>query len=81
MPNTQELFSDQALPNGRFAISPEKEVERNWKPDWFATRRFAGYGFAEGRVQLVVVKAEKGGALIDQASSFLKEHMPIHSNT
>ena len=32
--------------------------------------------FAEGRVQLVVVKAEKGGALIDQPISFLKEHMP-----
>ena len=70
-----ELFSDQALPMD-VRISPEKEVTKHLS----RLIRYPGalqvMEFAEGRVQLVVVKAEKGGALIDQPISFLKEHMP-----
>ncbi|BFM50115.1 Trk system potassium transporter TrkA [Marinomonas sp. THO17] len=70
-----ELFSDQALPMD-VRISPEKEVTKHLS----RLIRYPGalqvMEFAEGRVQLVVVKAEKGGPLIDQPISFLKEHMP-----
>lgn len=70
-----ELFCDQALPMD-VRISPEKEVTKHLS----RLIRYPGalqvMEFAEGKVQLVVVKAEKGGPLIDQPISFLKEHMP-----
>lgn len=70
-----ELFCDQALPMD-VRISPEKEVTMHLS----RLIRYPGalqvMEFAEGRVQLVVVKAEKGGPLIDQPISYLKEHMP-----
>ncbi|MEP2617489.1 MAG: Trk system potassium transporter TrkA [Marinomonas sp.] len=70
-----ELFCDQAMPMD-VRISPEKEVTKHLS----RLIRYPGalqvMEFAEGKVQLVVVKAEKGGPLIDQQISFLKEHMP-----
>ncbi|MBJ7536359.1 Trk system potassium transporter TrkA [Marinomonas transparens] len=70
-----QLFCDQALPMD-VRISPEKEVTKHLS----RLIRYPGalqvMEFAEGRVQLVVVKAEKGGPLIGQPISFLKEHMP-----
>lgn len=70
-----ELFCDQAIPMD-VRISPEKEVTKHLS----RLIRYPGalqvMEFAEGRVQLVVVRAETGGPLIDQPISFLKEHMP-----
>lgn len=70
-----QLFCDQALPMD-VRISPEKEVTKHLS----RLIRYPGalqvMEFAEGKVQLVVVKAEKGGPLVDQPISFLKEHMP-----
>lgn len=70
-----ELFSDQALPID-VRISPEKEVTKHLS----RLIRYPGalqvMEFADGKVQLVVVKAEKGGPLIDQPISYLREHMP-----
>ncbi|MBJ7554893.1 Trk system potassium transporter TrkA [Marinomonas spartinae] len=70
-----ELFSDQALPID-VRISPEKEVTKHLS----RLIRYPGalqvMEFANGKVQLVVVKAEKGGPLIDQPISYLREHMP-----
>ena len=70
-----ELFNDQALPID-VRISPEKEVTKHLS----RLIRYPGalqvMEFADGKVQLVVVKAEKGGPLIDQPISYLREHMP-----
>ncbi|SBS24845.1 Trk system potassium uptake protein TrkA [Marinomonas spartinae] len=70
-----ELFSDQALPID-VRISPEKEVTKHLS----RLIRYPGalqvMEFANGKVQLVVIKAEKGGPLIDQPISYLREHMP-----
>ncbi|ADZ89318.1 Trk system potassium transporter TrkA [Marinomonas mediterranea] len=70
-----KLFSDAALPID-VRISPEKEVTKHLS----RLIRYPGalqvMEFAEGKIQLVVVKAETGGPLIDQPISFLKEHMP-----
>ncbi|TDO97408.1 Trk system potassium transporter TrkA [Marinomonas balearica] len=70
-----KLFSDTALPID-VRISPEKEVTKHLS----RLIRYPGalqvMEFAEGKVQLVVVKAETGGPLIDQPISYLKEHMP-----
>lgn len=69
------LFNDQAIPMD-VRISPEKEVTKHLS----RLIRYPGalqvMEFANGKVQLVVVKAEKGGPLIDQPISYLKEHMP-----
>lgn len=70
-----ELFGNNALPID-VRISPEKEVTKHIH----RLIRYPGalqvMEFAEGRVQLVVVRAEKGGPLIDQPISYLREHMP-----
>ncbi|MGO3344572.1 MAG: Trk system potassium transporter TrkA [Marinomonas sp.] len=70
-----ELFNDQALPID-VRISPEKEVTKHLS----RLIRYPGalqvMEFAEGKVQLVVVKAETGGPLLDQPISYLREHMP-----
>ncbi len=70
-----QLFDDSALPID-VRISPEKAVTKHIQ----RLIRYPGalqvMEFANGKVQLVVVKAEKGGPLTDQPISFLKEHMP-----
>lgn len=70
-----QLFDDSALPID-VRISPEKAVTKHLQ----RLIRYPGalqvMEFANGKVQLVVVKAETGGPLINQPISFLKEHMP-----
>ncbi|MBM6550669.1 Trk system potassium transporter TrkA [Marinomonas ostreistagni] len=70
-----KIFADTALPMD-VRISPEKEVTKHLS----RLIRYPGalqvMEFAEGKVQLVVVRAEKGGPLIDRPISYLREHMP-----
>ncbi len=70
-----KLFSDQAFPID-MRISPEKEVTKHLS----RLIRYPGalqvMEFANGKIQLVAIKAEKGGSLINQPISYLREHMP-----
>lgn len=70
-----EIFSETSLPID-VRISPEKEVTQHIK----RLIRYPGalqvMEFSDGKVQLVVVRAETGGPLIGKPISYLKEHMP-----
>ena len=70
-----EIYGYNGLPID-VRISPEKEVTRHIKRLIQYPGALQVMEFAEGKVQLVVVRAEIGGPLIDQPISFLKEHMP-----
>jgi len=70
-----EIYGYNGLPID-VRISPEKEVTRHIKRLIQYPGALQVMEFAEGKVQLVVVRAEVGGPLIDQPISFLKEHMP-----
>ncbi|TBR43946.1 Trk system potassium transporter TrkA [Marinomonas agarivorans] len=70
-----EIFHDHALPID-VRISPEKEVTKHIKRLIQYPGALQVMEFADGKLQLVVVRAETGGPLIGQPISFLKEHMP-----
>jgi trk system potassium uptake protein TrkA len=70
-----EIYGYNGLPID-VRISPEKEVTRHIKRLIQYPGALQVMEFADGKVQLVVVRAEVGGPLIDQPISFLKEHMP-----
>jgi len=70
-----EIFADKDLPID-VRISPEKEVTKHIKRLIQYPGALQVMEFANGKVQLVVVRAETGGPLISQPIRFLKEHMP-----
>lgn len=73
--NHPELFSSTAVPIDVF-ISPEQLVAR------YIYRLIQNPGalqvldFADGRVQLVAVRAHYGGPLVGQELRFIRQHMP-----
>lgn len=73
--NRPEIFADHALPID-VRISPEKEVTKHIKRLIQYPGALQVMEFADGKAQLVVVRAETGGPLIGKPISFLKEHMP-----
>jgi trk system potassium uptake protein TrkA len=69
------LFCPEAIPID-FVISPEEEVSHYIKSHIDLPGSLQVMDFANGKVQLVAVKATKGGPLIDKEISALREHIP-----
>lgn len=70
-----ELFSDEAIPVD-VLISPEQLVTNHIKRLIEYPGAFQVIDFAEGKAQLVAVKAYYGGALIGQQLQQIKEFLP-----
>lgn len=73
--NRDELFSDQAIPVD-VLISPEQLVTNHIKRLIEYPGAFQVIDFAEGKAQLVAVKAYYGGALVGQQLQRIKEYLP-----
>jgi len=71
----KKLFCPEAIPID-VVISPEQEVSHYIKSLIDLPGSLQVLDFANGLVQLVGVKATRGGPLIDQEISQLREHMP-----
>ena len=69
------LFTDKAIPIN-VLISPEQLVTRNIKRLIQHPGALQVLDFAEGKAQLVAVKAYYGGPLVGHEISFLRSHMP-----
>lgn len=69
------LFSNEALPID-VLISPEQLVTNHIKRLIEHPGALQVLDFAEGKVQLVAVKAYHGGPLVGQELRFLRQHMP-----
>jgi trk system potassium uptake protein len=72
---SQKLFSPEAIPID-VVISPEQEVSHYIKSLIDLPGALQVLDFADGLVQLVAVKATRGGPLINQELRTLREHMP-----
>lgn len=70
-----QLFSRQAIPVD-VLISPEALVTRSLKRLLQYPGALQVLDFAEGKAQLVAVKARFGGALVGQRIASLREHLP-----
>lgn len=73
--NTPKLFSNEAIPID-VVISPEREVSLYIKRLVDLPGALQVLDFADGLVQLVAVKAARGGPLVNQEIRFFREHMP-----
>lgn len=71
----KKLFSQEAIPID-VVISPEQEVSHYIKSLIDLPGSLQVLDFANGLVQLVGVKATRGGPLVNQEISRLREHMP-----
>ncbi len=71
----KKLFCPEAIPID-VVISPEQEVSHYIKSLIDLPGSLQVLDFANGLVQLVAVKATRGGPLINQEISQLREHMP-----
>lgn len=70
-----KLFSDNAIPID-VIISPEQVVTNHIKRLLENPGTLQVMDFADGRLQLVAVKALHGGPLVGQELRFLRQHMP-----
>jgi len=70
-----KLFSPEAIPID-VVISPEQEVSHYIKSLIDLPGSLQVLDFADGHVQLVGVKATRGGPLVNQEIAQLREHMP-----
>ena len=73
--NKPELFRNEAIPID-VLISPEQLVSQYIYRLIQQPGALQVLDFADGKVQLVAVKAYYGGPLVGQELSFLREHMP-----
>ena len=73
--NSQKLFAPEAVPVD-VIISPEEIASHYIKSLLNLPGSLQVMDFAKGLVQLVAVKAEDGGPLINQEIKTLREHMP-----
>ena len=73
--NSPKLFSPEAIPID-VVISPEEIASHYIKSLLDLPGSLQVLDFANGLVQLVAVKAENGGPLINQELKTLREHMP-----
>lgn len=73
--NTPKLFSQEDIPVD-VVISPEEEVSHYIKSLIDLPGSLQVLDFANGLAQLVAVKATRGGPLVNQEISYLREHMP-----
>ena len=71
----ETLFSPEAIPID-FVISPEQEVSHYIKSLIDLPGSLQVLDFANGLVQLVGVRATRGGLLVNQEIKTLREHMP-----
>lgn len=71
----KKLFCPEAIPID-VVISPEQEVSHYIKSLIDLPGSLQVLDFADGLVQLVGVKATRGGPLVNQEISALREHMP-----
>jgi trk system potassium uptake protein TrkA len=72
---SKKIFCKSAIPVD-VIISPEQLVTKNVKRLIERPGALQVLDFAEGRAQLVAVKAFHGGPLVGNQISFLKQHMP-----
>lgn len=73
--NREALFSREAIPVD-VLISPEGLVTRSLRRLLQYPGALQVLDFAEGKVQLVAVKARYGGALVGQQIASLRQHLP-----
>lgn len=73
--NKESLFGDDALPVD-VLISPEQVVTNYIRRLLERPGALQVLDFADGRVQLVAMKAYYGGPLVGQELRYLREHMP-----
>jgi trk system potassium uptake protein TrkA len=73
--NTRKLFTQEAIPVD-VRISPEQLVCEYVEQLILYPGALQVLDFANGRVRLISVRADRGGLLVDQQISTLKEHIP-----
>ncbi|MEY4642993.1 MAG: hypothetical protein RLZZ227_2987 [Pseudomonadota bacterium] len=73
--NSEKLFGAGAIPID-VVISPEQIVSHYIKSLISIPGALQVLDFAQGKIQLVAVRAEEGGPLVGQALRALREHMP-----
>ena len=73
--NTRKLFTQEAIPVD-VRISPEQLVCEYIEQLILYPGALQVLDFANGRVRLIGARADRGGLLIDQKISTLKEHIP-----
>ena len=73
--NVDKLFSNDAIPID-VVISPEQIVSASIKNLIELPGSLQVLDFAQGKIQLVAVRAELGGPLVGQEIRFFREHMP-----
>jgi trk system potassium uptake protein len=78
--NTEKLFSNDAIPID-VVISPEQIVSLAIKSLLELPGALQVLDFANGKIQLVAVRAEHGGPLVGREIKFLREHMPTSIDT
>ncbi len=73
--NAEKLFGNDAIPVD-VVISPEQIVSHYIKSLLSLPGALQVLDFANGKVQLVAVRAEQGGPLVGKEIRYLREHMP-----
>jgi trk system potassium uptake protein TrkA len=73
--NVEKLFGNEAIPID-VVISPEQIVSHYIKSLLALPGALQVLDFANGKVQLVAVRAEQGGPLVGKEIRYLREHMP-----
>jgi trk system potassium uptake protein TrkA len=73
--NVDELFNVESIPID-VVISPEQIVSTAIKSLIELPGSLQVLDFAQGKIQLVAVRAEHGGPLVGREIRFLREHMP-----
>src|SRR5690606_16787821 len=73
--NTEKLFGNDAIPID-VVISPEQIVSAAIKNLIELPGSLQVLDFAQGRIQLAAVRAERGGPLVGREIRYLREHMP-----
>jgi trk system potassium uptake protein TrkA len=73
--NTEKLFGNDAIPVD-VIISPEQIVSHYIKSLLSLPGALQVLDFADGKIQLVAVRAERGGPLVGKEILYLREHMP-----
>jgi trk system potassium uptake protein TrkA len=73
--NTERLLGNDAIPVD-VVISPEQIVSHYIKSLLSLPGALQVLDFANGKIQLVAVRAEQGGPLVGKEIRYLREHMP-----
>jgi len=73
--NAEKLFGNDAIPID-VVISPEQIVSAAIKNLIELPGSLQVLDFAQGRIQLAAVRAERGGPLVGREIRYLREHMP-----